>query len=437
VYDIKFIYICKKYFFNIKSELNMKLLLSILICLISAVSYCQYQVNILNIVANDLVYDHIGDKIYISIPSANGPNGNSLGVIKCSDCTLEKTISIGSEPSVLAISDNARYIYVGFNGSSTVRRFNVGTQTPEIQFTIGSSTHYGPYYAEDIEVMPGNSNTIAVSRKRLGVSPRHAGVAVFDNGIMRDNVTQSHTGSNKIEFSDHPNWVYGYNNESTEFGLRRLTIDSSGIYQVGVFQNVFGGFGSDFIYANNTVYSTNGKAVDVSNAPFVTGQFFSNMSGRPVYDSLINKVFYATYTFSGSNVHFRRYNNETFIEEYSILIPQVKDNIISMITCGTGCYAFNSADNKVVIIKDTTTNTTDDLHATKTTIYPNPAIDFINVQTTHAIHSAFIFNVTGQIQKHFNDISKPLFVGDLDSGIYFLQVIHQNNEKSNYKFVKN
>ena len=176
----------------------MKKILSFLIIGASTLTYAQLQVNTLNLTTNDLVYDSVTNKIYASIPSANGANGNSIGIINPITRVLENTVFIGSEPTILAISDNGQYIYSGFSGTSTVRRFDVSSQTAGIQFSLGSDSSTGSYYAEDIEVMPGQATTIAISRKNNGFSPRHEGVVIYDNNVMRPTTTPDHTGSNRI-----------------------------------------------------------------------------------------------------------------------------------------------------------------------------------------------------------------------------------------------
>ena len=39
--------------------------------------------------------------------------------------------------------------------------------------------------------MPGQSSTIAVSRRNVGFSPKHEGVAIYDDGVMRPTTTQT------------------------------------------------------------------------------------------------------------------------------------------------------------------------------------------------------------------------------------------------------
>lgn len=274
------------------------------------VTFAQLQVNTLNLTANDLVYDSVTNKIYASIPSANGANGNSIGVINPNTYLLENTIFIGSEPTVLAISDNGQYIYAGFTGTSTIRRFDVSTQTAGLQFSLGSDPFFGAFYAQDIEVMPGNPTTIAVSRRRPNVSPTHGGVAIYDNNVMRPTTTPDHTGSNKFEFTG-TNSLIGYNTESTEYGLRRLSVNAGGVTNVSVSSGVLSGFNLDFIYKNNSIYATNGTIVDISAAPFVSGQF-TNVYGPVVYDNYYNRVCFASYDSSG-NIIFKRFNPNTYL----------------------------------------------------------------------------------------------------------------------------
>ena len=71
-------------------------------------AFSQFDVNTVEVTTNDLVYDSNTDRIYVSIPSSNGANGNSIGVINPNNNTLENTVFIGSEPTALAISAGVR-----------------------------------------------------------------------------------------------------------------------------------------------------------------------------------------------------------------------------------------------------------------------------------------------------------------------------------------
>ena len=411
----------------------MKNFLSVLFLGGSLFSFAQLQVNSLDITVNDLVYDANTNKIYASIPSANGSNGNSIGVINPVTRVLENTVFIGSEPSVLAISDNGQYIYSGFTGASIVRRFDVATQTAGLQFSLGADSTTGSYYVEDLEVMPGQPNTIAISRRNIGFSPRHEGVAIYDNNIMRPTTTPDHTGSNKIEFTGASSLI-GYNNETTEFGIRRLSVNSSGVSNLGVTQSVLSSFSLDFKYHDNRMFSTDGKVVDITTAPFVMGQF-TNVSGPVVYDTYYNKVAFASYDFSG-NITFKRYNPNTFLLTDSLPISIAFGTVKSIITCGNGCYAFNTNGNKLVIINDATLATSDTKSKAKFSIYPNPTADFINIQGDEKIREAAVYEMSGKLVSRMTDQKNKLNLTGLSAGIYVLKIVDVKGNVSTEKIIK-
>ena len=405
----------------------------LLFLFISVNLFAQLQVNTVTVTSNDLVYDNVTDKIYVSIPSANGANGNSIGIINPNTYSLENTIFIGSDPTILAISDDGQYIYSGFSGTSTVRRFNITTLTPEIQFTLGNDTSTGANYAEDIEVMPGQPNTIAVSRKNNGFSPRHEGVAIYDDGIARATTTPDHTGSNKIEFTSS-NSLIGYNNETTEFGIRRLSINANGVANISVSQNVLSGFYLDFIYHNNKMYATNGKVIDITTTPFVSGQF-TNTSGPVVFDTYYNRVCFASTDGSG-NITFKRFNPSTFLLVDNLNISQAFGTPKSIITCGNGCYAFNTDDNKVVIIKDATLNTDVILSDSKISIYPNPTSDNVTIESENDIVEISIFDINGRKINNINFNTNKIFLEELNTGIYLAKIKDNNGNISIEKIIK-
>ena len=396
-------------------------------------AFSQFEINTVNVTTNDLVYDSNTDRIYVSIPSSNGSNGNSIGVINPNDYTLENTIFIGSEPTVLAISDDGQFVYSGFSGSSTVRRFEISSQTSGLQFSLGSDPSSGSFYVEDIEVMPGQPNTIAIARRNIGISPKHEGVAIYDNDVMRPTTTPDHTGSNRIEFNSQ-NSLIGYNNETTEFGIRRMSINNSGVNVVDVTQSVLSGFGEDFSYYDSKMYATNGAIVDTTNSLFVIGTF-SNANGPSVYDVSTDLVCYASFDFSG-NIIFQRFNPTTFLLEDNLPISVAFGDVNNIITCGIGCYAFNSSDNKVVIIKDTSLGLTEFDYENQVSIYPNPTIDYISITNGQNIEKILIYDLSGKLVSEFYNESENLYLGNLASGSYFVKINDKNNGTVNRKLIK-
>src|SRR5689334_21609896 len=101
----------------------------------------------LNLVTNDLVVDPKTQTLYVSVPSRAGSGGNSVMPIDPKTGALGAPVFVGSEPNRLAVSDDGRYIYVGLDGANSVRRFDLSTQTPGLQFYVGLSNFSEPLRA--------------------------------------------------------------------------------------------------------------------------------------------------------------------------------------------------------------------------------------------------------------------------------------------------
>lgn len=411
----------------------MKTFLSILFLGSSLFSFGQMQIHTIDVSTNDLVYDSTTDRIYVSIPSSNGSNGNSIGVINPQTYNLENTVFMGSEPTVLAISDNGQYIYSGFNGASIVRRFDVASQTAGLQFSLGADISTGALFAEDIEVMPGHPTTIAISRKNSGFSPRHEGVAIYDNENLREVTTQDHTGSNKIEFTSE-NTLIGYNNESTEYGIRTLLVDSSGVSNTSVTANVLTGFYQDFVFYNNTMYSTAGQVVDVSGTPFSSGQF-TGVSGPVTYDEINNMVCYGDYDYDG-NVIFKRFDPNTFLLIDELPVPQAIGEVKQIISCGQDCYAFNTSNDQVVIINESNLDVSEFELSNQIVLYPNPTSDYITIESHFEITELVLLDLKGKVLFQSTNPNSEISLSTFDSGIYMLKLIDENGNMTVNKIIK-
>lgn len=139
-------------------------------------------------------------------------------------------IPVGSRPNKLAISSDGQFLYVGLDGVGAVQRIVVPTRTPDLQFSLGSDPIFGRRTAEDIAVLPGRPHSVAVSHMNVGVSPRHAGVGIHDDGVERPVETSRHLATiNSIAFAGSVDRLYGLDNETTGFGFYRMTVGAAGI----------------------------------------------------------------------------------------------------------------------------------------------------------------------------------------------------------------
>ena len=307
----------------------------------------------LTLTTKDLVFDRNTQTIYASVPGSAGAGGNSLTPINPTTGVAGTPVLIGSDPGKLAISDNGQYIYAALDGAAAVRRFDVASQTPNLQFNVGNSQSYGALGVEDMKVAPGNPNTVAISRLRKGVSPRHGGVAIYDNGIMRPTVTPDHTGSNVIEFSSSPSVLYGYNNESTEFGFRKMVVDTCGVAVFDVTAGLFNRFGITLKFDNGLIYGNNGRVIDPE-AGTLAGTF-SGVDSYGFYnplvipDSTTGRVYFLTSSSSNTAI-LRAFDLRTFLPVGALTIPNITGTPGSLIRWGTNGLAFRT-ESKVYILQ--------------------------------------------------------------------------------------
>jgi hypothetical protein len=297
---------------------------------------------VLALPANDLIYDATRERIYASVPSREGVHGNSIAVIDPATGTVLSHVFAGSEPSKLALSDDARFLYAALDGAAAVTRIDLAAPSGpavDLTFSLGPGDWYGPRYAEDLAVMPGSPRTVAVSLRYKATTPRHAGVAVYDDGVQRPNATPGHTGSNVIEFSSSASLLYGLNNETTEFGLRRMAIDASGVSvsSVDAFESMFG---ADIAFGGGQIFSTSGAVYDPEGRGLL-GTFGGMGSGSIVEATPIApRVLALTPSQSSSTWVLRAYDRATYVPLASEALPTSVRAPRSLVRWGARGVAF-------------------------------------------------------------------------------------------------
>lgn len=231
-----------------------------------------YRVTTVSLASNDLAFNAATGEWLLSVPSSAGYGlGNSITRLSASGSILQSTF-VGSEPGVIALSSDGSQGYVGLKGAGFIRAFNAMTGAAQGQFALGTSWLGGSEYAEDIAVSPDDKNLIAVSLRNNCCSPRHDGVAIFKNGVALPNKTGVHTGSNSIEFGADGSVLYGYNNETTEFGFRTMAVNANGVSVTSVGFGAFAGFYKTFQYDGGLLFSSGGDVADAATGLKI-GQF--------------------------------------------------------------------------------------------------------------------------------------------------------------------
>src|SRR5215469_11670578 len=117
-----------------------------------------------NLTVRHLLTDAPRNRIYATVPGTVPGIGNSVAIIDPVNSVIVNTIPVGSEPDVLAMSADGAYLYVGLDGSASIARVNLTTNSVDLTFSMGTNSSSGAYVPASISVSPASSTTIAVAR---------------------------------------------------------------------------------------------------------------------------------------------------------------------------------------------------------------------------------------------------------------------------------
>ena len=132
--------------------------------------------------------------------AARAANGNSITKITPDTGVVGPSTFVGSEPNKMAISSDGQTLYTHLDGANSMRRFDVVSATPGLQFPTSTQPPI------DMEVVPGSPQSIAFTRGRLRVGSRHL-TTMRSSGRIRGTISSS-VGA--IEFGATASTLYGY-----------------------------------------------------------------------------------------------------------------------------------------------------------------------------------------------------------------------------------
>ena len=243
-------------------------------------------VTVLDLPANDIVWDPFAQLIYASLPSSYGANGNSIAVINPSTGAVTGFFYAGSEPTKLALDSTSKFLYVGLNGDGSIQRLDLPGFTDDIVINLGSTTD-GPNLAESIAVSPTNSHTVAVALGGSTCCPPPVPLEFFTDSTKLANSVAS-TPINQITFASGTT-LYGYDPDT----LSQITVSSTG----GTLAQQWTGLvdGSTFQYSGGLIFGSSGEefnpATGLLEGTFDVGSTCCSPGPLVLPDSAINRAF--------------------------------------------------------------------------------------------------------------------------------------------------
>jgi len=314
------------------------------------------KVTVLDLPANDLVWDPYAQRIYASMPSSYGTNGNSIAVINPAKGKVTGYYFAGSEPNQLALSADSKYLYTGLNGNGSVQRLILPTFTPDIDVSLGSSIYGGLNTALSMLVSPSDSHTYAVAEGTSGCCGSSGLFFFKDSTQLTDSITYPTFTSLAWPTSST---MYGYYSGT----VGQVTVSSNG----GTLGQQWNSLveGSAIAYDNGMIYGNGGEVLNPTTGLLV-GSYDVNGSycctSSPLMpDSPIDRVFVA----SNSNPFFTNalavvsYDLQKFTPVAAANLSQLSGTpTLSFIRWGNNGLAFvlqpgccNGGANQVVMVQ--------------------------------------------------------------------------------------
>ncbi len=299
---------------------------------------------IINQASRDLAYDSTQQLIYASVPSSATTNPNTISVLSLASATITSSQSAGTNPDILAISDDGQFLYAGIDGANSIQRFTLPGLVKDINYSLGADSIFGPFFAEDLQVAPGAPHTVAVTLANAGVSPpQQGGVAVFDDATQRP--TKLPGGANlvrSLQWGANAIRLFG---SDTFNGLDAFTVTPSGINLIQSFSRVANGDRIRFSQVTNQIYGEGGEVL--STAGQVTANF--NVRGPQAIDPGLNAAFVLPQSFFPFGT-LQAYDLTRFTLNRTITLNGVTGTPKRMIRWGQNGLAFNTDSGQIVLV---------------------------------------------------------------------------------------
>lgn len=204
--------------------------------------------NIVYLSANHMVYNPYDRLLYASVNSAaTQVTGNSIVTIDPLTGAIGKAVTVGSQPTFMALSDDGQALYALLHGSNGAALYRPLSHSLAFSFTPSAPVNQIIYAdPRGIAVMPGTETTIAYD------TGEDNGIGIYDIDLtsqsakLRGNLSSAYTGSG-VSFLDAGD-VYTFDTDTTGASLDHFVVTASGLSGINAFSPYestllgFGGF---------------------------------------------------------------------------------------------------------------------------------------------------------------------------------------------------
>lgn len=295
----------------------------------------------------DIAYDPVRDRVLLSIAnSGSGSASNCLAVMNPHTGVVEAAFPLSDAPGLLAVSDDARWVYVSIPAAGKILRMQLPSFETDMEFSLGGESIYDvwyPWYAADMSVVPGAPGSLVVWRVRYPgpmASEYGQGLALYTNGIPALLTTEP-GGNWRLQFDPATRRLFAWDAGH----LWETELDYAGLTLAREIHSGWEG-GEDFRAVAGHLFTTGGLMFAGTNLQW---RFSGAENAVAVEaDAASKRVFYLVQK-DGSAIS--AYDYEQFRGVGSLQVPTATGTLTRLIRWGTNGLAFRSSSNQVFIIR--------------------------------------------------------------------------------------
>ncbi len=290
-----------------------------------ALAYTAY----IPIANNSMVLNPASGLLYVTVPSSAGaPYGNTVVSVDPETGNLGIPIRVGSEPNRIAVTDDGKYLWVGLDGGSAVRRVDLAAGTADLQFSIaGNNTGWyaNPATVLAIAALPGSDTAVVVGTNGTGNSGSNT-IAIYDSGVLRGTAVNNFAPS-AIQVNGGTGEVYAASGNSYAV----YTYSTAGLAQKGTTANngTYTNYGNDDLQvAGGRTYTDLGTVYDAEAGALLGTLYVSGSTvaqGPTMADTTLGRVFMLDnpqgYVFSYGYNQIQAFNISDFNSSSTSVIP--------------------------------------------------------------------------------------------------------------------
>lgn len=283
----------------------------------------------------DVAYEPSNQWIVASTTATAGPWQNRIVGVSARNGLPAFQTWVGNSLGRVAVSAGGNYAYVGTSDTGGVARVDIPSSSVDLRFAVNSpGAAFGPFVVEDLAIMPGAPQVLAVARG--GYGGYSSAVALFDSGVQRpdtiDNLA-AYASYFRVAFPSQTN-VY----TTQPGGFQVAAVGPTGLTSQG---SLFTSYSGDFATDGGLVFLTSGTVFDPN-----TGNLVASFPATgPVVPDLANgRVYFLSGEGSGNyyfhNLVVRAFDWTTRGELWSLRIPTFIGYEQRLIGLGTNGLAF-------------------------------------------------------------------------------------------------